>query len=254
MLEVKESEAKLAVVKLQPSWLENTRTFSPQLVFIPPFSTRSPVTHPRSCPPPSSCLSFSSFFCPSVNSSVFYLLQSVVSFSFTSAGLQTYSIAVSSLFTFHLPIPSLLGFLPHCPSDVFLILTRRLSRPPAVTSRPLKSPFPPFSFSSSPPDSSSQLTTRPKRVQNEHKQNEMVHVRGTNSEDMLSVLLFPHISSCGFVQNLIHERILDADQPSYLETSTVMLMENIPILSLLTVVIYSIIFHCCRFKPKMLNL
>lgn len=43
--------------------------------------------------------------CPFIHSS---LLLSAVSFSFTSTDLQTYSIAVSSLFAFHLPILTLM--------------------------------------------------------------------------------------------------------------------------------------------------
>lgn len=58
----------------------------------------------------------------------------------------------SCVISFHFPSsyscthPSLLGFLPLCPSDVFLILTPRLSRPPPITPRPPKSPFPSFSL------------------------------------------------------------------------------------------------------------
>lgn len=58
-------------------------------------------------------------------------LRSVVFFSFTSAGLQFYSIAVSSLFTFHLPILTLgcafWGFFVFVLTFFFFFLVQCLS-------------------------------------------------------------------------------------------------------------------------------
>lgn len=146
MLEAKESEAKLAVGKLEPPWLENTHFFSLTCFPVSPISSSAVVFPSRFLYPPlilspvhkSSCLSFSAhFFVPLIfwgplfsvcslwKFLSLYLLLSVVSFSFTSTDLQTYSMAVSSLFIFHLPILTLIcpfwGFFPFVCLTFFLL-------------------------------------------------------------------------------------------------------------------------------------
>lgn len=139
MLKVKESEAKLVVGKLEPPWLENTTCFPSNLIcsgFFSSFHSGLCIcglssllsTLLSSCFYPRSLLRSS--FCNNVSRCKFlslYRSRSVVSFSFTSAGLHIYSIAVSSLFTFHLPILTLVhplrGFFPFvCPMFCFILI------------------------------------------------------------------------------------------------------------------------------------
>lgn len=121
MLVAKESEEKLAVGKLEPPRLENTlfllSLFSLVHCFFPAESRAGPRSGATS-----SCFSFfhlviflsfsysMSIFsvCPPITVPSLYLLLAAVSFSVTSNDLHTFSIAVSSLFTFHLPILTLL--------------------------------------------------------------------------------------------------------------------------------------------------
>lgn len=133
MMEAEESEAKLVVGTLEPR-LENTHfslldlfPLSPHLSAI---STSISIPPSRSCFSPHLLVIFpSASFFPaalcfdishrSLSLSFFFdLIHDVVSLSFTSADPLSYSLAVSSLFSFHLPlltlVPSLLGFISLC--------------------------------------------------------------------------------------------------------------------------------------------
>lgn len=97
-------------------FLLNLFSSKPHLLFFPSVSLRlalAPVQRPLVLlfPPChfSVLLIFNVFFSLRLYTFFFlYLLLSAVSFSFTSTDLPTYSTAVSSLFTFHLPILTLL--------------------------------------------------------------------------------------------------------------------------------------------------
>lgn len=140
----KESEAKLVVGKLEPPWLENT------LFLLDLFSSKTHLLlfpsrplHPHARPPLLSSVLLFSFLvlllflplsllrcpvqsAPSVNSSF-----SICCFFFLHLHWPP-DLLNSCVTSFHFPSsyshthPSLLGFLPLCLSDVFLILTLRL--------------------------------------------------------------------------------------------------------------------------------
>lgn len=147
MLEAKESEAKLVVGKLEPPWLENTHFFSSTCFPVSPISSSSSVLFPSRFLYPQPVLA------PVHSHLVCLLLLIFLSLSFLSSPFHfllveiplTLSVTVCCLFFLHLRWPldllnsCVISFhfpssyshthlsLPLCLSDVFLILTLRLS-------------------------------------------------------------------------------------------------------------------------------
>lgn len=210
MLEAKESEAKLAVGKLKPPWLENT-LFLLNLFFSKPHLLLFPswFLYPHySSLFLSAVLLF--FFLPLL---LIFLPLSLLRSPFQSPSVNSsLSICYSVLFLF--PSPTLTPRLTQSLCHLFLLsifLFSHSSIPsgvssslsvwcfsyfqttslltPAVTPRPLKSTFPPFSLT---PFLLvhlliySQMTTFCVKI--ERKQSKKVSVSETNSEEVLSVL------------------------------------------------------------------
>lgn len=200
-------------------------------IFFPstsPFSTSIcvPITHPCSCP-------LSSLF--------FFLLLLIVFVSLSllpspshSLSLFIFSLHVSvwcffflllcwpsgllnsCVISFHFPSsyshsrPSPLGFLPLCLSGCYSCFDTTSLLTPAVTSRPLSSPFPPFTSPHFPP---AHLLIHPLHQQHDYTSESQEFAqtewnglckwnkfRGSTFCSAL-VLLHPHISSCGFIEN-----------------------------------------------------
>lgn len=142
-----------------------------------------------------------SSFCNNVSCCKFLFLyrsRSVVSFSFTTAGLPIYSIAVSSLFTFHLPILTLVRAL----RVLFCFILTEVCPNPCCHPSTGKCSFPTILrfvhlliFSQNLPS-----------VGLEHKQ---WNTFWEGLSVLLEMLLYPQNNLCGFAENWIYGWILD---------------------------------------------